>query len=327
VSATTDTGVAELLDAIDRRRPAAADGRGATDPAPTATIALRPLTPHDDRALFGIFRTSLDDLIRRHGESEGWPFDPADAADWASWRPLYEHIGATADLAWGADAEGRLVGYARSIRRGDDRELTECFVLPVAQGQGVGTRLLERAFPADAHHRSVLASTDAAALSRYLRLGLVPTAPIHRFEGAPAPDPRALPGDVTARPLEAIAHGARLDALAAIDERVLGVRRDVDHEWLGEQRTGWLLERAGAPVGYAYGGTSQGPALGLIETDARHRGEERISVWAPVAGDGELARYLLGRGYRIDPDPLYLLEDSPRIRADRYLVMSPPFHL
>ncbi len=116
------------------------------------------------------------------------------------------------------------------------------------------------------------------------------------------------------------------------------MRRDVDHAWLGEQRAGWLLERAGQPVGYAYGGSRQGPiavldptllvgAVGLLEAEALRRGEERFALWVSLAGAGDLVRYVLERGYRIDPDPLYLLEDPPRIRADRYLVTSPPFHL
>jgi hypothetical protein len=143
---------------------------------------------------------------------------------------------------------------------------------------------------------------------------------------------------VVARPLVDLPAGDRLDALAAIDAQVLGMRRDVDHAWLGAQRTGWLLERAEIPVGYAYVGSWQGPvavvepsllvgAVGLLEAEARRRGHERIGLWVSLAGGGELVRYVLGRGYRIDPDPLYLLEDPPLIRVDSYLVMSPPFHL
>jgi GNAT superfamily N-acetyltransferase len=339
-SSTEGTGIVELLAAIDRRRPSAEDLAPDTDPVPpaiTGAVELRPLTPGDDRALYAIFRTAIDDLVRRHGQG-GWPFDPADEREWDDWRPLFEHIGATADHAWGAESDGRLVGYARSVRRGDDRELTEFFVLPEAQGRGIGARLLERAFPADAHHRSILASTDDAALSRYLRLGFVPSAAVHLFTGPPVADPAQLPADVVVRPLADVPADDRMDALAAIDAKVLGMRRDVDHAWLGEQRVGWLLERAGAPVGYAYGGTRHGPvavldpallvgAVGLLEAEALRRGEQDMGLWVSLGGSGDLVRYVLERGYRIDPDPLYLLEDPPTIRIDRYLVMSPPFHL
>ena len=67
-------------------------------------------------------------------------------------------------------------------------------------------------------------------------------------------------------------------------------------------------------------------ALGLIEDEARRRDGEPISFWVPLA-DAVAVRYLLGRGYRVDPDPLYLLEDPPRVAADRYVVTSPPFFL
>lgn len=333
VSSTTGTGVPELLAAIDRRAP----DREAVEPdggAPEPT--LRPLTPDDDRVLFGIFRTAVDDLIRRHGQA-GWPFDPTDEAEWDRWRPLFEHVRSTADMAVGAELGGRLVGYARSIRRGDSRELTEFFVLPGTQGQGLGKRLLERAFPQDAAHRSILASTDAPALSRYLRLGFEVSTPVHLWEGTPGTPGASLPADVVARPLAELAADARLDALAAVDAEVLGIRRDVDHVWLGSRRTGWLLEREGRPVGYLYGGTEQGPiavldpglieaAIGLVEDEARRCDDGAISFWVPMA-DVVAARYLLARGYRLDPDPLYLLEDPPRVAADRYVITSPPFFL
>jgi Ni2+-binding GTPase involved in maturation of urease and hydrogenase/GNAT superfamily N-acetyltransferase len=337
VAATTGAGVADLLAAIDRRAPQPGPADTTTLPWEPSTTVLRPLAAEDDRALFGLFRTTLDDLIRRHGSPDGWPFDAADDADWERWRPLFEHLRTTTDAAWGAEADGALVGYARSIRRGDARELTEFFVHPQAQGRGLGARLLERAFPADAAHRSILASTDAAALSRYLRLGLVATTPLHLFEGPPAADPATLPADVVARPLGELPDGDRMASLATIDEAILGIRRDVDHAWLGRHRAGWLLERGGRLVGYAYAGTQQGPvatleadlmpgALGLVEAEVLRRSIPAFHVWAPLA-NATAVGYLLARGYRIDPDPLYLLEEAPRVAADRYVVTSPPFFL
>ncbi len=338
VSSVTGAGVIDLLAAIDRRT-TVVDGRmsgGDRSIVAPRSIALRPLRAEDDRVLYGIFRTAVDELAQRH-RRDGWSFDLADDEEWERWRPLYEHIRATADEAWGAELDGRLVGYARSIRRADVRELTELFVLPEAQGQGLGTRLLEHALPPGTCRRSVLATTDGAALSRYLRLGLAPTAAVHRFEGAPTDDQPQLPDGVTVRRLADMPPESRRDALAAIDVVVLGMRRDVDHTWFGEHRTGWLLERAGDPVGYAYAGERQGPiavldpplmrcAIGLVEAETRGRGLASGTLWVPLACTVAV-RHLLERGYRIDPDPAYLLEDPAMVAVDRYVVMSPPFHL
>ena len=67
------------------------------------------------------------------------------------------------------EATGEAIGYARSILRDGVRELTEFFVLPEAQGAGVGRGLLARAFPADgARHRAIVATMDPRAIARYL---------------------------------------------------------------------------------------------------------------------------------------------------------------
>jgi LAO/AO transport system kinase len=352
-SSTEGTGIAELLAAIDRRRPSTDDPASASVSVPGASsvdaskVELRALSEKDDRVVFGILRRSLDDMLRRQGHAEGWPFDPADDAEWARWRPVYEHVRTTAELAVGAELDGRLIGYARTISRGDARELTELFVLPEAQGAGVGTRLLDRTFTDDGRPRTILASRDPSALSRYLRIGLVHSTTIHTFEGPPAADPMPLPPDVSAVPMERSDANALMDDLADVDAVVLGVRRDVDHRWLGATRVGWTLVREGSAVGYVYAGRDrwtetagagfQGPiavvdptlvagAIGLIEAHARANADPLIELEIPLA-NRVAVRYLLDRGYRIDPGPYHLLEDPPRILADRYLVMSPPFHV
>ena len=335
-SATEGTGIL-LLAAIDRRRPSAGDPHPTVairDPG-SGPVELRPLVAADERVLYGIFRTAVDDLVRATARVAS-AFDLGDDAEWERWRPVFEHIRATADLAWGAESDGGLVGYARSIRRGDDQELTEFFVLPEAQGRGIGARLLERAFPADAHHPSI---SPAPTLPRCRDI----------CDWGSCPRPRSTCSRVHRQRIRAAA-GRRGRAAAG---RPAGRRPDGcarRHRRGGPRhapRCGPRVARGaadrlaagarGAPVGYAYGGPRQGPvavldpsllvgAVGLLEAEAMRRGEERI-VWVSLAGSGDLVRYVLGRGYRIDPDPLYLLEDPPRVRADRYVVMSPPFHL
>jgi GNAT superfamily N-acetyltransferase len=298
-------------------------------------VRYRPLRPDDTWAAYAIFRRSLADLLTRQGQS--WPWVEQDEAEWLQWRPLFEHMEASADQAWGAEVDGQLVGYARSIRRADTRELTELFVLAEAQGRGVGRALLERAFPAaGARHRSIVATADPAALSRYLRQGFRSTSPVYAFEGRPTAAP-AGPGGLTATPLADLPSDERLAGLATVDGVVLGTRRDADHAWLGERGHGWLLTRVGVPVGYAYSGRRQGPiatldpgdmpaAIGLVERDALDASQEPVSLTVPLA-NAAATDYLLARGYRLDPFTMHLLEDRPVIAADRYILTSPPFFL
>jgi len=299
-------------------------------------VQFRRLTPGDTWTAYAIFRRSLADLLVRQGQS--WPWEEQDETEWLKWRPLFEHLEATADEAWGAEIDGQLVGYARSIRRADTRELTELFVVVEAQGRGVGRALLERAFPAtDVTHRSILATSDPAALSRYLRHGFRSSSPIYAFGGRPAAAPATALDGLVARAFTELTDEERLSGLAAIDDAILGMRRDEEHAWLGARGPGWLLVRDGAPVGYAYSGSRHGPiatldprdmpaAIGVVEADALARSEEPISLTVPLANVAA-TDYLLARGYRLDPFTMHLLEDRPVIRADCYVLTSPPFFL
>jgi GNAT superfamily N-acetyltransferase len=299
-------------------------------------VRYRPLTPDDTWTAYAIFRRSLADLLTRQGQS--WPWVEQDETEWLKWRPLFEHMEATFDQAWGAEVDGQLIGYARSIRRGDTRELTELFVLAEAQGQGVGRALLQRAFPpTDVQHRSILATSDPAALSRYLRHGFRSSSAIYAFQGRPEAPPAPAADGLLVRPLAELSLEDRVDSLARIDGVILGARRDEDHAWLGERGPGWLLVRDGAPVGYAYGGTRQGPiatleagdmpaAIGLVELDALARSEEPISLTVPLSNVAA-TDHLLARRYRLDPFTMHLLEDQPVIATERYVFTSPPFFL
>jgi LAO/AO transport system kinase len=338
VSGQEGTGVIELLAAIDRRAPLREPPAPTSGPRATASAdeqpILRRLTPDDDRMLFTIFVTSVTDLAARYGNP--WPDLAPTDEQWARWRSLFVHVRRTSDEAWGAELGGRLVGYARSIRRGDTRELTECFVLPGQQGRGIGRALLERAFPADVPHRTVVATFDPAALSRYLRHGLRSTCAALAFEGPPNQEPVPQPGGLIARRVSGVPQPEALVALAIVDRALLLDRRDVDHAWLIADRTGWLLERDDSVVGYAYGGRREGPvavldpadlpwALTLVEREAAGQGRD-LSIVVPLANQTALD-HLAARGYRLDWFTMHLLEDTPRVAFDRYILTSPPFFL
>jgi hypothetical protein len=251
---------------------------------------------------------------------------------WDRRRSLYEHLATTSDRWVVAEDDRRVVGYARSIRRDGERELTEFFVRPDVQSGGIGKELIGRVFPAEAGvRRTIVATPDLRALSRYLRLGLAGASPIVELRGSPRDEP--LDSDLEVVRLRGTE--ADLDALATLDVAVIGHRRDVDHRWLIAAREGLLFRRGGAPVGYGYSGITTGPALTLdpadqpailsqLEAVCARAGEALCEVEVPMA-NGVAMRHLLERGYRIDPFIAYFLADGPVHQLDRYVLHSPPF--
>jgi GNAT superfamily N-acetyltransferase len=302
-------------------------------------VRFRPGTPADSRLAFDIFVPTIDDLGARTGGGANATPDRPDQPDqaWEMRRSMFDHLADTADAWWFAedDATGDAIGYARSILRDGVRELTEFFVLPAAQGTGVGATLLERAFPTDgARHRAIIATIDPRAIARYLQTGLEGRLPIAFVEGTPRPVNLAT--DLRRERIDA--RLPPLDELAAIDRAVLGFSRDIDHRWLAGQRPGWLYRRGGVAVGYGYHPTAPawgGPYAATLpadlpvlladgETAAAEAGHATITFdLALTARTGW--DHVLRRGMRIDPFVMLLFTDGPIDGMDRYCLTSPPF--
>lgn len=299
-------------------------------------VRFRPGTLADTRLAFDIFIPTLDDLGRRTaGTANSTASNPESA--WGIRRPLFEHLAASSDTWWFAEDEatGRALGYARSIVRDGVRELTEFFVMPDAQGAGIGRGLLERAFPADGvRHRAIIATTDAPAIARYLATGLDSRLPIAFVEGAPRPIDLAT--DLARERIDADA--VPVDDLAVIDRAILGFRRDIDHRWLAAERPGWLYRRDGRPVAYGYHPSRPawgGPfaALDAVDLPVLLADAERAAAAAghdTITFDMALTArtawdHVLGRGFRIDPFVMLLFTDGPVDGFDRYVLTSPPF--
>ena len=298
-------------------------------------VTYRHASALESRTLYDIFEETVDDLSRRMGYQANSTADDPDP--WPTRRPLWDHLAATGEPAWLAvDETGRPIGYARSILRDSDRELTEFFVRPGHQSAGVGRELLARAFPvgAGAQHRSIIATGDPRALGRYLKTGLAVRFPIVTFMRRPA-----LEAPSTDLSLEASEPTPRiLAALDRIDLRVIGHRRPEDHRWLMSQRRSIVARRGGRIVGYAYAGRFQGPIAALTADDV-----PVLLAWASTAaaeadGTREIGfdvplvnlvavRHLVDCGYRLDPFVTYYLSDGPAGRFDRYVVTSPPLFI
>jgi len=298
------------------------------------SIAYREARPEDNRAMHDVFLESISEVDRRLGSTEA--VDPADPgvreASWERWRSLFEHIASTADRAWVAERDGAIVGYARSIKRDGVRELTEFFVMPGHQGQGIGRELLARAFPAEgARHRTIVATLELAALGRYLRTGLSARC-LALYVSA---TPRAI-GIETDLQAEVLTPDG-LALIAPIDRRLLGQAREVDHRWLLEGRDGFLFRRGGEVVAYGYVGARSGPVavldpadtpsvLAHLESKAAATDTPEIAFYLPTV-NREAIDYFLGRGFRIDPFIATFFSDDPAIALDRYLITSPPFFI
>lgn len=85
------------------------------------------------------------------------------------------------------------IGFAGMVDRDDVAFLTDLFVVPAAQGAGAGAALLSVVWDGTAE-RATSASTHPAALTSYVRWGLVPAWPLLYLEaaGTAAPVPEAV---------------------------------------------------------------------------------------------------------------------------------------
>lgn len=299
-------------------------------------ITYRPGTAADSYSVFKLFEETLADLSRRLGSSEATSWqDPAALEQmWQERRCLYEHLACTAAHFWLAEKAGQLIGFGRSIRRDGMLELTEFFVRPDQQAQGVGYELLRRAFPVTgAARRSIIASTDIRAQVRYLKAGIYPRFPIYYFWRTPAVTPVAT--DLTFEPLTASPE--TLAALADLDRGIIGHRRDIDHEWLLTQRQGYLYYRQGQLVGYGYAGLRNGPfallnpgdfpaVLAHAENDAAANGRDHFGLEVPMVNRAAVD-YLLARNFRLDSFIAIFMSDLPFGRFENYITTSPPFFL
>ena len=292
------------------------------------THTYRTATSADTPTLFAINERAVADLARRLGYP--WDQGPGDPALWARRRPMFEHLAATADQCWVAEDDGgQIIGYARSILRDGVRELTEFFVLPGRQSSGVGRELLARAFPAGARQRIIVATSDTRALARYLKTGVSARFPIYEFRRAP--EAVSVETDLRFEPMGVDG----MAAAGAIDAKVLDYRRDDDHAWLAQQRTGFLACRGNQAVGYGYLGDDSGPFAALDPADlpallahaeimAHVRGQAGLSFEVPLINRAAVA-HLLARGFHMQPFLAFMMSDGPVDQFENYVLFSPPF--
>lgn len=301
------------------------------------TTIVRQGTPADSYAAYAVFLASITDLSRRSGSAPNAPVIDAQAVadQWPRYRAIFDHLAAHCEHFWIAEEDGEAIAYARSILRGSVRELTELFVLPGRQAGGIGRELLARAFPSDgAANRCILATMDSRALVRYLKTGVSAQLSVHAYTRRPEVVPLP-PVGLSIMPLTDSPE--LLEQLGAVDETVLGFRRDPEHGLFLRSRTGFAAVRDDTIIGYGYVGERSGPfaaaspadlpvVLAHAETLAAQHGHESLTVRVPMSNRVAI-QYLLGRGFEIDKSFGLLLSDHRFGQFDRYCITNPAFVL
>jgi GNAT superfamily N-acetyltransferase len=324
---------------------------------PTATgHVFRPATVADLPTCARVWRESIND----YGGRLNLPEVPDDLGPILR---LYAHLRSTDPDGFvvaerpGGGGEPTIDAFAIALVRDRLWFLSMLFVLPGAQGRGLGRALLGAVLPGDGPGSSpdgwrATATDSAQPISNglYASLGMVPRIPLFRLVGLPdTPGAfRGLPEGVDAvgfGEIEAVdgtgfgsaglGSAALAAEVAALDREIVGFERAADHAFLvGEGRHGFLYHDAsGAAVGYGYTSESgrvgpiavRDPALldavvGHLVTVIRPRGA--FGVWVPgSAGDTVVA--LLRAGFRFDGFPVLLCWDRPFADFSRYVPISP----
>lgn len=240
------------------------------------------------------FLTALGDVFRRHAfEPPGRSLEVFSSLQWHA---------AETGLSYVAERDGAIVAYGSSITRGDDWFLCSLFVLPEAQGDGVGPALLEAVWGEAKRRRTITDAIQPVSNAIYGRRGLIPATPILTFAGVPR---------VAPPPLE------EADAdLAAIDAAAYGFDRSVDHAFWStySRRSTWgdaySYAAPGGDVGPVGGLTPHAAAAALTAELARAGGPVQVRL---PGSSRELVEVALAAGLRLLPVPglLLLSRDVP----------------
>lgn len=162
--------------------------------------------------------------------------------------PYLKHVLETGKL-YVAEKDGKILGFAGAITRGNICFLTDLFVLPSYQSGQLGKKLLNAVLPQDTLIHCTMSSSDPRALALYIRAGMRPQWP--HFALRLEKPSHAWP---LAPDLEVIEADASDPALVSWDAQVCGRPRPIEHWfWVREERAVPLwFRRRGKTVGYGY---------------------------------------------------------------------------
>lgn len=265
-------------------------------------IVLRQARPEDMLGCVRVFRRSAMDLSRRQS-TDPPPIRTPDAV-----RAL-SHLQRTDPRGFQvAVRDGKVVAFASTILRGNTHFLSMFWTLPSLQSQGIGRRLLARAFtkpqPPASAVRCVFASLDTRAQVLYLKFGMRPRGMFYLLRGKPARSPKP------SRPVDLVPVGEvgeisneMLAIAARFDRTFRAAQRDADLRYVMSlpRARFFAARRRGATVGYAVVNEKGriGPAgvldprdsAGLawaIKEEVRRMGADSAFVVVPGANHGAI---------------------------------------
>ena len=310
------------------------------------TLTYRQVAPDELAACIEIWRLSINDYIVPLNQPE----IPNETGPLLR---LYRHLLSTDPerfvVAVQREPESptgeRVVGFAAAVQRERLWFLSMCFILPEAQGRGVGRELVARIGPMardDGELVRATATDTAQPVSNalYASLGIVPQVPLLNLIGTPrrAEAFGELPSGIRPVPFETLArqdHAGLATVVDGLDRDLLGVAHSIDHAYIRDEgRRAWLYHGPdGAPIGYGYA-TEAGrvgpiatrdaalmpPILGHLMTEVIPRGA--FAIWMPGTA-GASVTAALRAGFRLEPFPLLLCWDRPFVDLTRYLPISP----
>ena len=296
-------------------------------------ITYRPAKFEDLEDAERVVQAAGNELRVRNGR-QPWPAPPSIAF------PEF-CLAEDPDGLWVAERGDTIVGFGFSWITETFWFLSQLFVRPETQAKGVGQALLSKTLMQaqrnGATNRALITPAyNIASTGLYLNNGLYPREPLYRM---------AAPAQAVAQSLVDAGYDATPIApwpeprewMAAIDEALLGLRRDLHHRFLlGGAARGVRVERAGAPAGYAYISAEGhvGPLAIAPNADAKavvvtalrcalEGGPGQVSMMVP--GRAEIVmQAVLGLGFRID-DSYVLMTSRPFGNWCSYLPRTPGF--
>ncbi|HYY92013.1 MAG TPA: GNAT family N-acetyltransferase [Candidatus Dormibacteraeota bacterium] len=216
-------------------------------------------------------------------------------------------------------SRGKIVCFAITILRGKTHFLAQFFALPGAQSQGIGRKVLTRAFeeprPPASAVRCLVASLDLRAQSLYMKFGMQPHTIVYHMTGKPS-----LVRSPSKLKLVQVGQTGRPSKLsreiaARFDVKLRGTRRDIDQQFFltasprsrffeamnGERSVGYVVVRGNGAIGP--GGvadaTLSGDLLSAAMEKTRLLRMKKIFVWIPGLNAGAIQAALTG-GLKMD---------------------------